>query len=116
MADAEHMTPRHTSEIINDIGPERDIPAPDVGTDGRVMAWIFDTYSMNKGHSVLGVVTGKPTSVGGPLGRGGRARGGAPAPPPPGGGREGRRRPRLGGWRVQPEGNRPPRRSGAQAG
>jgi glutamate dehydrogenase (NAD(P)+) len=65
----EHMTRRFTSEIINDIGPERDIPAPDVGTDGRVMAWIFDTYSMNKGHSVLGVVTGKPLSVGGSLGR-----------------------------------------------
>ena len=72
----ERMTRRYTSEIINDIGPERDIPAPDVGTDGRVMAWIFDTYSMNKGHSVLGVVTGKPLSVGGSLGpRGGdRAR------------------------------------------
>ena len=63
------MTRRYTSEIINDIGPERDIPAPDVGTDGRVMAWIFDTYSMNKGHSVLGVVTGKPLSIGGSLGR-----------------------------------------------
>ena len=44
-------------------------PAPDVGTDGRVMAWIFDTYSMNKGHSVLGVVTGKPLTIGGSLGR-----------------------------------------------
>jgi len=65
----EHMTRRYTSEIINDIGPERDIPAPDVGTDPRIMAWIFDTYSMNKGHSVLGVVTGKPLSVGGSLGR-----------------------------------------------
>ena len=65
----ERMTRRYTSEIINDIGPERDIPAPDVGTDSRVMAWIFDTYSMNKGHSVLGVVTGKPLSVGGSLGR-----------------------------------------------
>jgi glutamate dehydrogenase (NAD(P)+) len=63
------MTRRYTSEIINDIGPERDIPAPDVGTDSRVMAWIFDTYSMNKGHSVLGVVTGKPLSIGGSLGR-----------------------------------------------
>jgi len=69
MSELEHMTRRYTSEIINDIGPERDIPAPDVGTDGRVMAWIFDTYSMNKGHSVLGVVTGKPLSVGGSLGR-----------------------------------------------
>ena len=56
----ERMTRRYTSEIINEIGPEKDIPAPDVGTDARVMAWIFDTYSMNKGHSVLGVVTGKP--------------------------------------------------------
>jgi glutamate dehydrogenase (NAD(P)+) len=65
----ERMTRRYTSEIINDIGPERDIPAPDVGTDSRVMAWIFDTYSMNKGHSVLGVVTGKPLSIGGSLGR-----------------------------------------------
>ena len=65
----ERMTRRYTSEIINDIGPERDIPAPDVGTDGRVMAWIFDTFSMNKGHSVLGVVTGKPLSIGGSLGR-----------------------------------------------
>jgi len=65
----ERLTRRYTSEIINDIGPERDIPAPDVGTDGRVMAWIFDTFSMNKGHSVLGVVTGKPLSIGGSLGR-----------------------------------------------
>jgi glutamate dehydrogenase (NAD(P)+) len=63
------MTRRFTSEIINEIGPEKDIPAPDVGTDGTVMAWIFDTYSMNKGHSVLGVVTGKPLNVGGSLGR-----------------------------------------------
>src|SRR2546425_7523558 len=63
------MPRRFTSEIINEIGPEKDIPAPDVGTDGRVMAWIFDTYSMNKGHSVLGVVTGKPLTIGGSLGR-----------------------------------------------
>jgi glutamate dehydrogenase (NAD(P)+) len=69
MKELERLTRRYTSEIINDIGPERDIPAPDVGTDSRVMAWIFDTYSMNKGHSVLGVVTGKPLSVGGSLGR-----------------------------------------------
>jgi glutamate dehydrogenase (NAD(P)+) len=65
----EGLTRRFTTEIINEIGPERDIPAPDVGTDARVMAWIFDTYSMNKGHSVLGVVTGKPVSLGGSLGR-----------------------------------------------
>jgi glutamate dehydrogenase (NAD(P)+) len=63
------MTRRYTSEIINEIGPEKDIPAPDVGTDPTIMAWIFDTYSMNMGHSVLGVVTGKPLNVGGSLGR-----------------------------------------------
>ena len=65
----EGMTRRYTSEIINEIGPEKDIPAPDVGTDGTTMAWIFDTFSMNKGHSVLGVVTGKPLIIGGSLGR-----------------------------------------------
>jgi glutamate dehydrogenase (NAD(P)+) len=65
----ERMTRRYTSEIVNEIGPERDIPAPDVGTTPEVMAWIFDTYSMNRGHSVLGVVTGKPVAVGGSLGR-----------------------------------------------
>ena len=65
----QRMTRRYTSEIINEIGPERDIPAPDVGTNAQVMAWIFDTYSMNKGHSVLGVVTGKPVHLGGSLGR-----------------------------------------------
>jgi len=65
----EGLTRRFTSEIINEIGPEKDIPAPDVGTDASVMAWIFDTYSMNKGHSVLGVVTGKPLAIGGSLGR-----------------------------------------------
>jgi glutamate dehydrogenase (NAD(P)+) len=65
----ERMTRRYTTEIINEIGPEKDIPAPDVGTDGAVMAWIFDTFSMNKGHSVLGVVTGKPLTIGGSLGR-----------------------------------------------
>src|SRR5437773_1161786 len=65
----ERMTRRFTSEIVNDIGPEKDIPAPDVGTTPAVMAWIFDTYSMNQGHSVLGVVTGKPLAIGGSLGR-----------------------------------------------
>jgi glutamate dehydrogenase (NAD(P)+) len=65
----ERLTRRYTSEIINEIGPEKDIPAPDVGTNGSVMAWIFDTYSMNVGHSVLGVVTGKPLTIGGSLGR-----------------------------------------------
>jgi glutamate dehydrogenase (NAD(P)+) len=69
LGELERMTRRYTSEIINFIGPEIDIPAPDVGTSGREMAWIFDTYSMNKGYSVLGVVTGKPLQVGGSLGR-----------------------------------------------
>ena len=69
IAELERMTRRYTSEIINLIGPEVDIPAPDVGTSPREMAWIFDTYSMNKGFSVLGVVTGKPLEVGGSLGR-----------------------------------------------
>jgi glutamate dehydrogenase (NAD(P)+) len=65
----QRMTRRYTVEIINLIGPEVDIPAPDVGTGAREMAWIFDTYSMNKGYSVLGVVTGKPLEIGGSLGR-----------------------------------------------
>jgi len=65
----QRMTRRFTTEIITEIGPEKDIPAPDVGTGPREMAWIFDTYSMNKGHSVLGVVTGKPLTIGGSLGR-----------------------------------------------
>src|SRR4029079_5796991 len=55
----------------NEIGPEKDIPAPDIGTDAQVMGWIFDTYSMNVGHSVLGVVTGKPLALGGSVGRDG---------------------------------------------
>jgi glutamate dehydrogenase (NAD(P)+) len=67
--EVERMTRRYTTEIITHIGPESDIPAPDVGTSPREMAWIFDTYSMNKGYSVLGVVTGKPLEVGGSLGR-----------------------------------------------
>ena len=65
----QRMTRRYTSEIINLIGPEVDIPAPDVGTGPREMAWIFDTFSMNKGYSVLGVVTGKPLEIVGSLGR-----------------------------------------------
>ena len=71
IGEKERLTRRYTSEIINEIGPEKDIPAPDVGTDAQVMAWIFDTYSMNVGYSVLGVVTGKPLSVGGSVGRDG---------------------------------------------
>jgi glutamate dehydrogenase (NAD(P)+) len=65
----ERLTRRFTSEIVNEIGPEKDIPAPDVGTSPAVMAWIFDTFSMNQGYSVLSVVTGKPLAVGGSLGR-----------------------------------------------
>jgi glutamate dehydrogenase (NAD(P)+) len=67
----ERLTRRYTTEIINEIGPEKDIPAPDVGTNSQLMAWIFDTYSMNVGHSVLGVVTGKPLAIGGSVGRDG---------------------------------------------
>jgi glutamate dehydrogenase (NAD(P)+) len=69
LGELERMTRRFTSEIVNEIGPEKDIPAPDVGTTPQVMAWIFDTFSMNRGHSVLSVVTGKPLTVGGSLGR-----------------------------------------------
>jgi glutamate dehydrogenase (NAD(P)+) len=65
----ERMTRRYTSEISVLIGPEKDIPAPDVGTNPQIMAWIMDTYSMNRGNSVLGIVTGKPLDIGGSLGR-----------------------------------------------
>ena len=66
----ERMTRRFASEISGIIGPERDIPAPDVYTDGQTMAWIMDTYSSLKGYSVPGVVTGKPIPLGGSEGRG----------------------------------------------
>jgi glutamate dehydrogenase (NAD(P)+) len=65
----ERLTRRYTSEILPIIGPERDIPAPDVGTDERNMAWMMDTYSVNAGFSVPGVVTGKPIVLGGSQGR-----------------------------------------------
>jgi len=65
----ERMTRRYASEIFPIIGPEQDIPAPDVYTDSQTMAWIMDTYSMTKGYSTLGVVTGKPLSIGGSEGR-----------------------------------------------
>ncbi len=65
----ERMTRRFTSEILPIIGPERDIPAPDVYTDEQTMAWIMDTYSMTVGYSSLGVVTGKPVALGGSEGR-----------------------------------------------
>jgi len=65
----ERMTRRYTSAILPLIGPEQDIPAPDVYTNSQTMAWIMDTYSMTKGYAVPGVVTGKPISLGGSLGR-----------------------------------------------
>jgi glutamate dehydrogenase/leucine dehydrogenase len=65
----ERMTRRYASEISIIIGPEKDIPAPDVYTNSQTMAWIMDTYSMNKGYAVPGVVTGKPLALGGSLGR-----------------------------------------------
>ncbi len=65
----ERMTRRYASEILPIIGPEQDVPAPDVYTDAQTMAWIMDTYSMTVGFSALGVVTGKPVSLGGSLGR-----------------------------------------------
>ncbi|EMY34410.1 glutamate dehydrogenase (NAD(P)+) [Arthrobacter crystallopoietes BAB-32] len=68
-AELERVTRRYTSEILPIIGPERDIPAPDIGTDERTMAWMMDTYSVNVGYTVPAVVTGKPVSVGGSLGR-----------------------------------------------
>jgi glutamate dehydrogenase (NAD(P)+) len=68
-AELERMTRRYASEILPLIGPEQDIPAPDVYTDQQTMAWIMDTYSMTKGYSALGVVTGKPLSIGGSEGR-----------------------------------------------
>jgi glutamate dehydrogenase (NAD(P)+) len=67
----ERVTRRYASEIMPIIGPEKDIPAPDVGTDEQTMAWMMDTYSAHKGYTVTGVVTGKPVSVGGSEGRGG---------------------------------------------
>ena len=68
-AELERVTRRYTSEILPIIGPEKDIPAPDMGTDERTMAWIMDTYSVNVGYTVPGIVTGKPISLGGSHGR-----------------------------------------------
>ncbi|MFU8926993.1 Glu/Leu/Phe/Val family dehydrogenase [Acinetobacter puyangensis] len=65
----ERLTRRYTSEIAHIIGPQKDIPAPDVGTNQNVMGWIMDTYSSGQGHTVTGVVTGKPVHLGGSLGR-----------------------------------------------
>ena len=68
-AELERVTRRYTSEIAPIIGPNHDIPAPDVGTDEQTMAWMMDTYSVGHGHTVLGVVTGKPIALGGSRGR-----------------------------------------------
>jgi glutamate dehydrogenase (NAD(P)+) len=69
LTELENLTRRYASELQLIIGPGKDVPAPDMGTDGRVMAWIMDTYSMNVGYVVPGVVTGKPVAIGGTLGR-----------------------------------------------
>jgi glutamate dehydrogenase (NAD(P)+) len=69
IGELERLTRRYAYEILPFIGPERDIPAPDLGTDEQVMAWIMDTYSTREGFSVPGVVTGKPMSIGGSAGR-----------------------------------------------
>ena len=68
-AELERLTRRYTSEIGIIIGPSKDIPAPDVNTNGQIMAWMMDTYSMNTGATATGVVTGKPVDIGGSLGR-----------------------------------------------
>jgi len=69
LGEKERLTRRYTAEIMPIIGPHQDIPAPDAGTDAQVMSWVLDTYSMMVGHQELGVVTGKPVSLGGSVGR-----------------------------------------------
>jgi len=69
LKELEKMTRRYTSEIGIIIGPQQDIPAPDVNTNAQIMAWMMDTYSMNTGATATGVVTGKPLHLGGSLGR-----------------------------------------------
>lgn len=69
IGETERLTRRYTSEIINLLGPDKDIPAPDMYTNEQTMAWIMDTYSINVGHTVPSVVTGKPVSIGGSFGR-----------------------------------------------
>lgn len=68
-SELQRLTRRYAAEIFPLIGPDKDVPAPDVGTDAQVMAWIMDTYSQQVGYAVPGVVTGKPLSIGGSLGR-----------------------------------------------
>lgn len=69
MAELERLTRRYTAEILDFIGPERDVPAPDMNTNAQTMSWIMDTYSMHKRHTVTAVVTGKPLELGGSRGR-----------------------------------------------
>src|SRR5581483_10158513 len=69
VGELEHLTRRYATEISILIGPEKDIPAPDMGTGPQVMAWIMDTMSMHQGHSVTASVTGKPVDIGGSEGR-----------------------------------------------
>ncbi len=68
-AELERMTRRYTAELIEFIGPEKDVPAPDVGTNEQIMAWMMDTYSMHQRQTVTAVVTGKPVNIGGSRGR-----------------------------------------------
>ena len=65
----EALTRRYVAEIVDAVGPEKDVPAPDVNTDAQIMAWVMDTYSMHVGHTTTSVVTGKPVELGGSLGR-----------------------------------------------
>src|SRR5437667_1076371 len=65
----EALTRRYIAEIVDAIGPEKDVPAPDVNTNEQIMAWVMDTYSMHVGHTTTSVVTGKPVELGGSLGR-----------------------------------------------
>src|SRR5439155_17237213 len=69
MSELEKITRRYTASLIDVLGPERDVPAPDINTDEKVMAWIMDTYSMHVRHTVTAVVTGKPLDLGGSRGR-----------------------------------------------
>lgn len=71
IGEIERLTRRYTAEIINMIGPDIDIPAPDMNTNAQTMAWVMDTYSMQKGRTIPGVVTGKPIEIGGSVGRAG---------------------------------------------
>jgi glutamate dehydrogenase (NAD(P)+) len=69
IGELERMTRRYTAELIDFIGPDKDVPAPDMNTNEQTMAWIMDTYSMHSRHTVTSIVTGKPVALGGSLGR-----------------------------------------------